>query len=58
MEEWLRAGRTRQAQSGLDAEIEAYYLSLESGEEKDHRAITRAAARAARRLRIDDGSGR
>jgi metal-responsive CopG/Arc/MetJ family transcriptional regulator len=54
IESWLRRGAQRELEDELRAETIAYYESLSGSERKENVAISRAAARASRRLRLDD----
>jgi metal-responsive CopG/Arc/MetJ family transcriptional regulator len=56
VERWLREASRRERVARLEEETAAYYDSLTVAEREDDAAWAAASSRAARRLRIDDGS--
>ncbi|HEY2406107.1 MAG TPA: ribbon-helix-helix domain-containing protein [Polyangiaceae bacterium] len=54
IEDWLRRAARMQVEDRLRAETVAYYESLSASDLRENTAIANAAARAARRLRMDD----
>lgn len=54
IESWLRRGAQRELEDDLRADTIAYYENVSRGERRESLAIARAAARASRRLRLDD----